>query len=69
MTNAYANAPAAIVGPFIYVGPIFAGLFDWWLWRELPDTLFVVGALIVVLAAVLTLRGEGRGEAKESPLD
>jgi drug/metabolite transporter (DMT)-like permease len=69
LTNAYANAPAALVGPFIYVGPIFAGLFDWWIWRALPDRLFVVGAVIVVMAAVLTLRGEARGPQKESPLD
>jgi drug/metabolite transporter (DMT)-like permease len=69
MTKAYSHAPAALVGPFMYVGPLFAGLFDWWIWRELPDRLFVLGGVLVVMAAVLTLRGEARGPARESPLD
>ena len=66
MTKAYSHAPAALVGPFMYVGPLFAGLFDWWIWRELPDRLFVLGGVLVVMAAVLTLRGEARGPARES---
>ena len=69
MTRAYSHAPAAQVGPFLYVGPIFAGLFDWWIWKVLPDRLFALGALLVVVAAVLTLRGAGAKAAEESPLD
>jgi drug/metabolite transporter (DMT)-like permease len=69
LTRAYANAPAAVVGPFIFVGPVFAGLFDWWIWGELPDRLFVLGGLLVAVSAVLTLRGEARGALRESPLD
>jgi drug/metabolite transporter (DMT)-like permease len=56
LTRAYAHAPAAQVGPFIYAGPVFAGFLDWWIWNTLPDTLFVLGAGLVVLAAVLMLR-------------
>jgi drug/metabolite transporter (DMT)-like permease len=56
LTRAYAHAPAAQVGPFLYAGPVFAGLLDWWLWRALPDALFVAGAVLVVAAATLTLR-------------
>ena len=44
------------VGPFIYAGPVFAGFLDWWIWSSLPDALFVLGAGLVVLAAVLMLR-------------
>jgi drug/metabolite transporter (DMT)-like permease len=44
------------VGPFIYAGPVFAGFLDWWIWKSLPDALFVLGAGLVVLAAVLMLR-------------
>ncbi len=69
LTRAYSHAPAARVGPFMYAGPIFAGLFDWSIWHVLPDRLFVLGALLVAVAAVLTLRGEAGGAAKESPLD
>jgi drug/metabolite transporter (DMT)-like permease len=56
LTRAYAQAPAAQVGPFIYSSVVFAGLFDWWLWRVLPDALFLVGALLVCAAGILVLR-------------
>jgi drug/metabolite transporter (DMT)-like permease len=56
LTRAYGHAPAAQVGPFIYVGPVFAGLLDWWIWETLPDALFVAGAVMVVAAATLMLR-------------
>lgn len=56
LTRAYLHAPAAEVGPFLYAGPVFAGLLDWLLWGRLPDALFVVGALVVVAAATLALR-------------
>jgi drug/metabolite transporter (DMT)-like permease len=56
LTRAYVHAPAARVGPFIYVGPVFAGLIDWAVWGRLPDALFVLGAGVVVAAATLALR-------------
>jgi drug/metabolite transporter (DMT)-like permease len=56
LTRSYVYAPAAQVGPFIYVGPVFAGLLDWVLWDRLPDALFVVGAAVVIAAASLALR-------------
>jgi drug/metabolite transporter (DMT)-like permease len=56
LTRAYLHAPAASVGPFLYAGPVFAGLLDWLIWNRLPDALFVVGAAVVVLAATLALR-------------
>lgn len=56
LTKAYAFAPAARVGPFIYTGVVFASLVDWLLWGTLPDGYSVIGALVVVGAAVLALR-------------
>jgi drug/metabolite transporter (DMT)-like permease len=56
LTRAYVHAPAASVGPFLYAGPVFAGLLDWAIWGRLPDALFVVGAILVVAAATLALR-------------
>ncbi len=64
LTRAYSYAPAASVGPFLYVGPVFAGLIDWVVWGRLPDTLFVLGAGIVIAAAILALRL--RGAPKEA---
>jgi len=56
LTRAYVYAPAARIGPFLYAGPVFAGLLDWVVWGRLPDLLFVAGALLVVVAATMALR-------------
>jgi len=63
LTRAYLHAPAASVGPFLYAGPVFAGLLDWLIWGRLPDALFVVGAIVVILAATLALRSGGAPRA------
>jgi drug/metabolite transporter (DMT)-like permease len=59
MTRAYAHAPAAQVGPFIYSAVVFAGLMDWWLWDRVPDAAFVGGAVLVCAAGILALRSTG----------
>jgi drug/metabolite transporter (DMT)-like permease len=59
LTRAYVCAPAARVGPFLYVGPVFAGFLDWAVWDRLPDLRFVAGASLVVVAATLALRIHG----------
>ncbi|HUG53757.1 MAG TPA: DMT family transporter [Vicinamibacteria bacterium] len=56
MTRAYAHAPAAQVGPFIYSSVVFAGLLDWVFWRRLPDAFTVAGGLLVAGAGILSLR-------------
>ena len=66
LTRAYVYAPAARVGPFLYVGPVFAGFLDWVIWDRLPDVLFVAGALLVVFAATLALRIHGGSPAPDA---
>jgi drug/metabolite transporter (DMT)-like permease len=56
MTRAYAHAPAAQVGPFIYSAVVFAGALDWLFWRRLPDGFTVAGSVLVAGAGILTLR-------------
>ena len=56
LTAAYAAAPAAWVGPYLYTSVVFSGLLDWLIWGILPDLLFLLGATLVVAAGVLTLR-------------
>jgi drug/metabolite transporter (DMT)-like permease len=57
LTRAYSHAPATQVGPFIYTAVLFAAALDWAFWGMLPDRLSVAGALLVVTAGVLALRG------------
>jgi drug/metabolite transporter (DMT)-like permease len=63
LTQAYARAPAAQVGPFIYSSVVFAGLMDWWLWGRVPDAAFVAGAVLVCAAGILALRSTGAAAA------
>lgn len=56
LTAAYASAPAARVGPFIYSSVVFAGLLEWALWKSVPDALSIVGMIVVAMAGVLALR-------------
>lgn len=59
LTRAYTFAPANRIGPFLYAGPVFAGLIDWLVWGRLPDGLFVAGAILVMGAATMALRIRG----------
>lgn len=61
LTRAYAHAPAAQVGPFIYTTVVFAGILDWIVFgrRALPDAAFLVGAVLVCAAGILALRSTG----------
>jgi drug/metabolite transporter (DMT)-like permease len=56
MTRAYAHAPAAQVGPFIYSAVMFAAALDWLFWRKLPDAFTVAGGVLVAGAGILSLR-------------
>jgi len=69
LTRAYAEAPAAQVGPFSYAAVVFAAVFGWGLWDDVPDAMSVSGALLVCIAGVLTIRlGGRRGAVADSPL-
>lgn len=67
MTRAYAHAPAAQVGPFIYSSVLFAGLLDWLFFRRLPDAFTVAGGLLVGGAGILSLRLTPARTAEETP--
>ena len=68
MTRAYAQAPAAQVGPFMYGTVVFAGLFGWAFWSEIPDWLSLVGVLLVAAAGMLTIRLGGQQAAPPAEL-
>lgn len=68
MTRAYAQAPAAQVGPFSYGIVVFAGLFGWTFWGELPDLVSLSGVLLVIAAGILTIRLGGREVAPATEL-
>jgi drug/metabolite transporter (DMT)-like permease len=56
LTEAYAFAPAARVGPFIYTSVVFAGVFDGWLFGKLPDRYTLAGAVLIAFAGATVLK-------------
>ncbi len=55
LSKAYGYAPAGKIGPANYLAIIFAGIWAWLLWQEVPDTLALVGMLLIFIALLLCL--------------
>lgn len=58
MTRAYALAPAAVIAPFNYAALLFALLFGWLFWDEIPDVWTLVGAAVVAASGLYILHRE-----------
>lgn len=57
LTQAYRQAPVAVVAPFDYTAMIWATGWGFVIWGEFPDMLVIAGALVVVASGVyITLR-------------
>jgi drug/metabolite transporter (DMT)-like permease len=67
LTRAYAHAPAAQVGPFIYSSVVFAGLLDWVFWDRLPDAATLLGSVLVGAAGILALRRRPAAQVEPPP--
>ena len=58
LTQAYRVAPVSIVAPFDYSYFIWAMLFGYVFWAELPSKMTVVGVSIVIASGIYILRRE-----------
>ncbi len=58
MTRAYTLAPAAVIAPFNYASIVWAALFGWMLWADVPSWHVVAGASIVVASGCYILHRE-----------
>ncbi|AVZ84877.1 DMT family transporter [Acinetobacter sp. WCHA45] len=53
MSHAYRLAPAGQIAPVNYIAIIFAGVWGFLLWDEVPDLYSVIGFCIILLAILL----------------
>lgn len=60
LSLAYKKAQAAIVTVFNYSGILWATLFGWMFWNELPTQTILAGAAIVILSNVFIIWRENR---------
>ncbi|HYG87727.1 MAG TPA: DMT family transporter [Azospirillum sp.] len=58
MTRAYTLAPAAVIAPFNYASIVWAALFGWLLWHDVPTWNVIAGAAIVVASGCYILHRE-----------
>lgn len=58
LTESYRRAPASMVAPFDYTGMVFALLWGYFLFGDLPEILVLIGALIVCLAGIFVILRE-----------
>jgi drug/metabolite transporter (DMT)-like permease len=60
LTQSFRMAPVSLLTPFEYVAMLWAVLFGWLFWRELPDPYFYAGAPLVVASGLYILHRETR---------
>lgn len=53
MSNAYKLAPAGQIGPINYVAIIFAGIWGYFFWHEIPDIYSIIGFILIITAILL----------------
>lgn len=58
MTEGFRNAPAALVGPFNYSAILWASLFGFLIWAEVPGWNVAAGTALVVLSGLYIIRRE-----------
>ena len=53
MSNAYRLAPAGQIGPVNYCAIIFAGIWGYCFWGEMPDLYSIIGFMIILCAILM----------------
>jgi len=56
LTRGYAVASTSSVGPFTYFSVVFASIYGYVFWGETLDLMFVIGAVLIVLAGWMAVR-------------
>jgi drug/metabolite transporter (DMT)-like permease len=56
LTRSMLYAPPKVVGPLLYSSILFSGIFDWIFWKHIPDMCFWIGAILVILGCVFSIR-------------
>jgi drug/metabolite transporter (DMT)-like permease len=61
--QAFRMASASVVAPFDYSALLWASLWGWMIWGELPDAATYAGAAVIIASAVYIVLREARLKA------
>jgi drug/metabolite transporter (DMT)-like permease len=67
MTRALEVARAAVIGPFNYVSLLWAALFGWLSWGEIPPAHVFAGSAVVVASGLFVFYCEVRQARRRLP--
>lgn len=54
-TLSYSIAPVRLMSTLTFLSVIFGGFFDWLIWDNTPSALTIIGALCVIIGAIITV--------------
>ncbi|WP_233553429.1 DMT family transporter [Teichococcus wenyumeiae] len=63
-TEAYASAQVSSLGPYTYTALLWAALFGWVFWGDVPGVTMLLGAALIVTAGLYILQREMRRRAR-----
>lgn len=58
LTQAFRRAPPAVVAPFEYTGMVWASLFGWMVFGDLPTVPVIAGAMVIIGSGLYILHRE-----------
>ncbi|HYF86074.1 DMT family transporter [Azospirillum sp.] len=64
LTQAFRRAPPAVVAPFEYTGMVWASLFGWMVFGDLPTAPVLLGAMVIIGSGLYILHRETMAERR-----
>ncbi len=61
VVQSFRHAPVAVVAPYDYSGLIWAALYGFWLWDDVPGAAVLAGAAVIVASNLYVLKRETAG--------
>ena len=55
VTYSYLKAPVRLMSQLVFMQTVFGGILDWIIWKNIPDTSTIIGALLVITGGVITI--------------
>ncbi|NML27654.1 DMT family transporter [Zoogloea dura] len=67
LTKAFREAPASLLSPMLYVQIVWATLFGWLVFGQVPDTVALAGMAVIGVAGIL-IAVDGRRSSRPGPV-